>query len=323
RRIHHRECDDASERRRYQRQLLHHLPPDGKSDQRRRIMDQWRSDGSWLGQCADDPRPFLRHRPCQRGHLLIRRSDPSSQRCMGARPASTSNRQSSRRLRQGLLQRSRTPHTHDDHQELHHRLRIELLGRPGRAIPHPSPLERAPEQFHLSREEHYYLRQRRCTQTHCCRQYLHRLQKRRTGPPGHRRHIQEGLYGRRLLQQRRHQLEWIRYEQLLGKQRRVFRHHSAQDTRLARLATHCEGNVRFASALCLAVALLAPIVSQGADRKESGRPWITTAAIIRDGGNPAIWSGLIITAAHLTALNASMDARVAGVVLPGKLLKQA
>ena len=48
RRIQHRECDDASERRRYQRQLLHHLPPDRKSDQRRRIMDQWRSNGSWL-----------------------------------------------------------------------------------------------------------------------------------------------------------------------------------------------------------------------------------------------------------------------------------
>src|SRR5262249_49728516 len=42
----HRECDDASEWRRYERQLLHHLPPERKSDQRRRIMDQWRSDGS-------------------------------------------------------------------------------------------------------------------------------------------------------------------------------------------------------------------------------------------------------------------------------------
>jgi hypothetical protein len=61
-------------------------------------------------------------------------------------------------------------------------------------------------------------------------QYLHRLQKRRTGPPGHRRHIPEGFSGRRLLQQRRHQLEWIRFEQLLGEQCRVFRHHSAQDS---------------------------------------------------------------------------------------------
>jgi len=115
------------------------------------------------GPMCRRPPAFLRHRPCQRGRLLIRRSDRSSQRCMGARSASTSNRQSSRRLRQGLLQRSRTPHTHDDHQELHHRLQIELLGCPGRAIPHPSPLERAPEQFHLSREERYYLRQQRCT----------------------------------------------------------------------------------------------------------------------------------------------------------------
>ena len=49
---------------------------------------------------------------------------------------------------------------------------------------------------------------------------------------------QEGFSGRRLLQQRRHQLEWIRFEQLLGEQCRVFHHHSAQDTRprLARLA---------------------------------------------------------------------------------------
>src|SRR5215813_11587901 len=77
----------------------------------------------------------------------------------------------------------------------------------------------------------YLVRQRRRTQTHCCRQYLHRLQKRRTGPPGHRRHIPEGFSGRRLLQQRRHQLEWIRFEQLLGEQCRVFRHHSAQDAR--------------------------------------------------------------------------------------------
>ena len=43
----------------------------------------------------------------------------------------------------------------------------------------------------------------------------------------------------------------------------------------------------------------------------------------QSGSGAYLWSGLIITAAHLTALNASMDARVAGVVLPGKLLKQA
>jgi len=38
------------------------------------------------------------------------------------------------------------------------------------------------------------------------------------------------------------------------------------------------GNVRFAFALCLAVALFPPIICNGADRKESGRPWIATVA---------------------------------------------
>jgi hypothetical protein len=64
--------------------------------------------------------------------------------------------------------------------------------------------------------------------------------------------------------------------------------------------------VRFAFALCLAVALLAPVISAGADRKESGGPWIATAAIIRNGEHPGsgayLKSGLILTAAHLTAI---------------------
>jgi hypothetical protein len=38
-----------------------------------------------------------------------------------------------------------------------------------------------------------------------------------------------------------------------------------------------EANVRFASALCLAVA--PPVASEGADRKEGSRPWIATAEI--------------------------------------------
>jgi hypothetical protein len=85
--------------------------------------------------------------------------------------------------------------------------------------------------------------------------------------------------------------------------------------------------VRFAFALCLAVALLAPIVSEGADRNESsGRPWIATAGIIRNGAQSGsgvyLKSGLIITAAHLTAVDANMSARIAGAVLPAKLLKQ-
>jgi hypothetical protein len=88
-------------------------------------------------------------------------------------------------------------------------------------------------------------------------------------------------------------------------------------------------NVRFAFALCLAGALLAPIISNGADRKESGGPWIATAAIIRNdqqaGSGVYLNSGLIITAAHLTAVDAKMGVRIAGLVLPvlpAKVLKQ-
>jgi Trypsin-like peptidase domain len=84
--------------------------------------------------------------------------------------------------------------------------------------------------------------------------------------------------------------------------------------------------VRFASALCLALAFPAPIASEGADRTGGSQPWIATAGIIRDGGQSGsgvyLKSGLVITAAHLTALDANMSARIAGVVLPAKVLKQ-
>ena len=87
--------------------------------------------------------------------------------------------------------------------------------------------------------------------------------------------------------------------------------------------------MRFAFAICLAGALLAPIMSSGADRKESGGPWIATAAIIRNGEQAGsgvyLNSGLIITAAHLTAVDAKMGVRIAGMVLPelpAKILKQ-
>jgi hypothetical protein len=72
-----------------------------------------------------------------------------------------------------------------------------------------------------------------------------------------------------------------------------------------------------------------PIVSKGADRKESGGPWIATATIIRNGEQAGsgvyLNSGLIITAAHLTAIDAKMGVRIAGVVLPvlpAKVVKQ-
>jgi hypothetical protein len=84
--------------------------------------------------------------------------------------------------------------------------------------------------------------------------------------------------------------------------------------------------VRFAFVLCLAVTLLAPIVSIGADRKETSAPWIATAEIIRNGARSGsgvyLKSGLILTAAHLSDVDANMGVRVAGVVLPTKVLKQ-
>jgi hypothetical protein len=47
-----------------------------------------------------------------------------------------------------------------------------------------------------------------------------------------------------------------------------------------------------------------------------------------DGGNYTKWgaiylkSGLIITAAHLTAIDATMSVHIVGVILPAKVLKQ-
>src|SRR5262249_4081774 len=44
-----------------------------------------------------------------------------------------------------------------------------------------------------------------------------------------------------------------------------------------------KGNVRFAFALCLVTALLGPVASVAADRKEGSEPWIVSARIIRNG----------------------------------------
>src|SRR5262245_30692766 len=69
-------------------------------------------------------------------------------------------------------------------------------------------------------------------------------------------------------------------------------------------------------------------MSSGADR-QGGGPWIATAAIIRNGEQTGsgvyLNSGLIITAAHLTAVDAKMGVRIGGLVLPAlpaKILKQ-
>jgi Trypsin-like peptidase domain len=87
-----------------------------------------------------------------------------------------------------------------------------------------------------------------------------------------------------------------------------------------------KGNVRFAFALCLVIATSGSVAFEGADRKESSNPWIASARIIRNGGASGsgvyLTSGLVITAAHLTAVDANMSVSIAGVVLPAKVLKQ-
>jgi hypothetical protein len=81
-----------------------------------------------------------------------------------------------------------------------------------------------------------------------------------------------------------------------------------------------------AFALCLATACFAPVDSKAADQKESGGPWLATVAIIRNEEQPGsgvyLGSGLIITAAHLTAVYAKMSVRIAGIALPATVLKQ-
>ena len=90
-----------------------------------------------------------------------------------------------------------------------------------------------------------------------------------------------------------------------------------------RLASGQRALVAFA--LCLAMTLFATIVAKGADRKEE-IPWIATAAIVKDGGSNGagvyLKSGIVITAAHLTDINAKMSVQIAGVELPAKVLKQ-
>jgi hypothetical protein len=77
--------------------------------------------------------------------------------------------------------------------------------------------------------------------------------------------------------------------------------------------------------LCLLMTPLAVKHAEAVGRKEDS-PWVATVGIIRNGEQPGsgvyLKSGLIITAAHLTALDANMSVRIAGAVLPAQILKQ-
>jgi hypothetical protein len=90
--------------------------------------------------------------------------------------------------------------------------------------------------------------------------------------------------------------------------------------------TLSQGYMRFPFALGLVVALLGPPVSEAADRKQASDPWIASVRLIRDGALDGsgiyLKSGLVITAAHLTAAEAKMGVQIAGVALPATVLKQ-
>jgi hypothetical protein len=76
-----------------------------------------------------------------------------------------------------------------------------------------------------------------------------------------------------------------------------------------------------------AVALfLLATISAGATQLETSGPWIVSARIVRngepDGSAVYLTSGLVITAAHLTAAEANMGVLIAGVSLPAAVVKQ-
>jgi Trypsin-like peptidase domain len=87
-----------------------------------------------------------------------------------------------------------------------------------------------------------------------------------------------------------------------------------------------QGNVRSAFAICLVLTLLAPVASEGGDREENSNDWIVSARVLRNGERSGsgiyLRSGLVITAAHLTAIDANMRVRLLGVAMPAKVLKQ-
>jgi S1-C subfamily serine protease len=77
---------------------------------------------------------------------------------------------------------------------------------------------------------------------------------------------------------------------------------------------------------CLGTLLFVAVVSQGAEQNENSAEWASSAMIMRNGQRSGagiyLKSGLVITAAHLTALDAEMSVRFGREALPAKVLKQ-
>ena len=84
--------------------------------------------------------------------------------------------------------------------------------------------------------------------------------------------------------------------------------------------------MRAAFGIALVAPLLVATVVQGAPQKQSTLPSAIAVGIFVDGAQSGsgiyLKSGLVITAAHLTSVDARMSVKIAGGVLPATVLKQ-
>jgi hypothetical protein len=78
--------------------------------------------------------------------------------------------------------------------------------------------------------------------------------------------------------------------------------------------------------MSVALAISASLSSETASQTDGSRPWIAAVRIIRNGEQSGsgvyMKSGLVLTAAHLTATDAEMSVHIAGARLPARILKQ-
>jgi hypothetical protein len=75
-----------------------------------------------------------------------------------------------------------------------------------------------------------------------------------------------------------------------------------------------------------AVFLMTMPVAGTTGQADPNRPWIAAVRIIRNGEQSGsgiyLTSGLVVTAAHLTAPDAKMSVHIAGAALPATIIKQ-
>lgn len=84
--------------------------------------------------------------------------------------------------------------------------------------------------------------------------------------------------------------------------------------------------VRLVCCVALALLILPLLLFESMGQTDDNGPWIAAVRIIRNGEQSGsgvyLKSGLILTAAHLTATEAEMSVNLAGVRRPASVLKQ-